>query len=180
MKKKFFILVYLGLLYCLYGNDIRSITIEHIGWGEGPKEKIILNNRLDGQLGDFSFSEKLPGGNETYFFENIRMNTLISFWYYYRLSENLFDEIIDIIYNNTVLFGEREWDNELNRYQFTDNGTYELYIENNNVKEHFYLIDRNSSLIFLRTIIDLIEQYGHYVGLIRKLKSLYGVYEYYR
>ena len=154
MKNICIIIFSLGIVFNLYSNNTNSITIEHIGEGEGLEVKLYINTRLHGKLIDY---------NNLYLI------------YCIRIQENILNEIIDLINNNELLFGEVGWSTERNILQLTENGTFKLTIENNEENYYKYLINRNNSVIFFNLIINILEINGYNGQLITELKKLPGM-----
>jgi len=154
MKNICIIIFSLGIVFNLYSNNTNSITIEHIGEGEGLEVKLYINTRLQGKLIDY---------NNLYLI------------YCIRIQENILNEIIDLINNNELLFGEVGWSTERNILQLTENGTFKLTIENNEENYYKYLINRNNSVIFFNLIINILEINGYNGQLITELKKLPGM-----
>jgi len=155
MKKLLLTIFFLGVISFIYAYESKSIIIEHIGESNGPREKIIINTRYAGTLAEYPSFYLL---------------------YYFRLNEYAFAEIIDLILNNEELFGEREWISERNIFRLTENGTYRLDIENGDEVYSLYLVNRNSSIIFFRILIELLETIYPRYELINKLKMLPDIF----
>ena len=88
MKKILFIFFFITIFSNLYTEEERSIIISHIGEQDSYIQKIIINTYKEGIE-----------------IEHITWNILN----YFLVTESTFDEIINLIYNNNDLFGNRQF-----------------------------------------------------------------------
>ena len=81
------------------------------------------------------------------------------------------NEIMNLIDSNRELFGEMTWNDQYNQYDVPEYGSFELYVENEGEEKYYYLIERNSSIIFFRKLLEFIKTQGNYRGLISELEK---------
>jgi len=149
MKKILIIVLILISSSMLHADDKKSITINHIGETHRFWEVWIINTRIDGFL-------------------------LVDFepHYYIQVQKPLFNEIIELIYNNIELFGEREWSTEFNCFVPNEYGTFELFIENDGEERYLNLTTRNSSQIFFGQLYELIRTRKNYNTFISEIEKI--------
>ena len=156
MKKILFILLFFLFIFCLCAENNKSVTIKHIGSQNVIFPTIVINTWKQGMKLDWN-----P------FFSN-----------YFIVQESTLDEIINLIDNNKILFGEREWMPEYNVFKIYDSGTFELFIENEEVTYYYYLIERQLSAIFFNMLYVFMEETEKNNIFINELNSLFRYFRF--
>jgi hypothetical protein len=149
MRNKFIIIFFLGVVFGLYADETKSITIKEIGEHNITWYSVIINTHALEQ------GLQLEGRR---------------FFYCYAIDESTFDELIDFINNNKELFGERQLYPGSYEYGPGPYGSVELFIDNKGMKYYLYLVERKTSAMFFYGLLELIKNKGKYNEIVTRLE----------
>jgi len=152
MKNKILLLFFLGIVFGVYADGLKSITINEIGEHDVSWNSVIINTHAQEQ-------GLQPEGRR--------------FFYCYAVTESTFDEIMVFINNNMELFEDKQllFIEKIGDYSAGPYGSVELFIENEGREYYLYLIERRSSAIFFYGLLEIIRNNGNYNELATKLES---------
>lgn len=148
MMKLFKILFFLGAVFSLNADGLKSVTIKHIGETDGPKNVIIINTVKSGQL------------------HNVHEGLML---YYITAEDILFSEMVNLTISCPELFSENCRRNEYS--------CLELHIEYAGEEYYLYLNDSKSSVTFLKKLFEMVKTRRGYDDLIAVIEILIGKIE---
>jgi hypothetical protein len=159
----FFILLCTGNYSSIYADNIKYISLKHIGDQDSIIPIIIINTFKDG----FERAINNPYLLEKYVFEKSFFADLE----YYIVKESTFDEIIHLINDNIKLFTDIF-------YLIPDStfGIFRIHIKNNDEEYYYYLNERKSSAIFYVKLYKLIKEKNENIMLLKELELSFKYY----
>jgi hypothetical protein len=133
----------------VFANTSKSITIKHIGETDRLWEVLVINTKKDGFLLDEFIG-----------------------YHYFAVREDLFGEIVDLCNRNRELLREKEANHEYGKFELPEYGSFELYVENEEKTESYYLVNRDNSMQLLKKLLELIKTRRGYNKLIHELGNI--------